>query len=358
MTQRSSNISLRFQFVDDSGPAAHLYNLNTMHLSTSFRDACRVTVPARTSVSVLDMNGFSLGEPGGGNLGFALDWRTSVHIARSPDLKVELSASTPPAMELLVRHCLSIWTELQNDEGCYLVGIDGIFPVHVGLASSGAVQTAIYLGLNWLNGLPLSERQVADLMGANYREIVDGALRKGFTTGLSCVLNCFGGFALVDCSQRVEERFSIPGWSYVFGSVSTLTSRSFGDEEARVLMGSGREFDQVDRVKKRDVIGDVLIPALRSRDLKGTGIAIGTLQSLGSKRAELAIYGTRGVEALDTLHRLGVECCFLSAVGPGILAISTFSCEDLLKRTEKAGINVLRSGILDSVGATIESIVP
>lgn len=168
-----------------------------MHLSTSVRDACRVTVPARTSVSVLDMNGFSLGEPGGGNLGFALDWRTSVYIARSPEPKVELSASTPYAMELLARHCLSIWAEVQKDESCYLVGIEAVFPVHVGLASSGAVQTAIYLGLNWLNGLPLSERQVADLMGVNYREIVDGTLRKGFTTGLSCVLNCFGGFALL-----------------------------------------------------------------------------------------------------------------------------------------------------------------
>lgn len=329
-----------------------------MYFSTSVRDACRVTVPARTSVSVLDMNGFSLGEPGGGNLGFALDWRTSVYIARSTDLKVELSASTPPAMELLARHCLSCWGELQQDAERYLVSIEAIPPVHVGLASSGSIQTAIYLGLNWLNGIPLSERLVADLVGGNYHEIVDGTLRKGFTTGLSCVLNCFGGFALVDGSRRVEQRFSVPCWSYAFGSVSTLTSRSFGDEEVRVLMGKGREFDQVDSTKKRRIIDDALLPALRARDLEKSGQAIRTLQSLGSKRAELAIYDTRAADALGALHRLGIECCFLSAVGPGILAVSNYGREELLKCTETAGLTVLRTGLLDSVGATIESIVP
>ncbi len=260
--------------------------------------------------------------------------------------------------DLLASYCLSLWRRTAHDRASYSIKIDSSFPPHVGLASSAAIQNAIFIGLNWLNGLPLSEGEILTAVGDGYREVVNGGLRKGFTTGLSCALNCFGGFAFIDTKREIQSRIGLPSWSYAIGLLPSQHGRSFGSDEARVLMGNGRAFDSVDNRRKLGVVRTELLPALRTTNLLEIGKAVRHLQTLGSKKAEMAIYGERAIHTIDALCKSGIECPYLSAVGPGIVALSSASQADTAKLATRSGLKVIKSGSVDSLGAIIEPLLP
>src|SRR5687767_371206 len=73
------------------------------------RYAVLVSVPARTSISVIDMNQFAPGRAGGGNVGIALDIRTILSVRIASEDRVRSSGTANPAVPVLCRHVCDAW---------------------------------------------------------------------------------------------------------------------------------------------------------------------------------------------------------------------------------------------------------
>lgn len=321
------------------------------------RDACVVSVPARTSISLLDSNTFAPGVPGGGNVGFAINARTQLTVTRASKNAISVSClhrQSQRSAVLLIRHVLSVWKTVDS-KSAYRIEVNNWLPQHMGLASSAALQSATFMALNWLAGIPKSEKQLRTLAAKSYREVVHGNLQQGFTTTLSTVLNFYGGFAIVTTHGNINIRLSSPKWNFVVGTLN-VKSRSFGAMEARVLMGRARDFDKQESREKQSIVFTELVPAVAAADLERAGAAIHHIQTLGSKRAEIGIYGSSAHIALKMLRQHGIECAFLSAVGPGIVLLSNRSLAKLRHALGAAGLVECISGELDNVGLMVRTI--
>jgi predicted sugar kinase len=318
-----------------------------------FRDGVTVCVPSRAAVSVFDMNMFARGRAGGGNSGVALSIYTKIKIRRR--------AGAGPgrdewrAQYLLFDHCLSEWNTVIGDAGPFELEIPESPPPHVGLSSSAAFQAAVYAGLNWLDGLPLSEGQLHELMHSSYKEVEGGALVDGFATGLSGFLGFYGGFAAIDTDLRPLRHLLLPDWTFEVAVPRNGAKSNFGETEAQLLMGEGRRLDARDRDRKRQLIQEVLFPAAERRNLREFGRAIREIQSLGNKRAQIRGQGEHMDKALEGLWASGLECVFMSSLGPGIVVLSEQPLQALASTFDELSLVRMYSGKIDNRGIVMHA---
>jgi beta-RFAP synthase len=333
--------------------------VNEKSLDSVHRMSCHVSVPMRTSISVLDMGTLALGKPGGGNLGFALDSRVELDIRTSDESSITFSSqSVDPYSrehELLLTHALATWHDAVRDHGSYSIILQRAAPTHVGVGSSAALQCALMTALNWMHRLPLSERILRNVLASHYSEVVDSILSLGFTTGLSAFMNLYGGFAVLSPTTDLMFHTRVPQWNYVF-AVPPHALRSGHDSEVRTVLEDGRTFDRDEAAHKADIIWNQLVPAVKAGHLRSVGLAVRRLQDAGSKRAEILFYGTALYNIIDTIRANGVECVFMSANGPGIVLISEMECLRILETAEKCGLQVLMQGVLDNSGVRLSTI--
>lgn len=324
-----------------------------------WRRACRVSVPSRMAISALDMNEFSRGVAGGGNFGLAIALETEVVIAAGG-----ASSAIPPCQPAsedqkgLFRHCVDIWEKevAAASVSAPDFAVVSAPPAHVGMASSSAFQVAVYAGLNWMSGNPLSDSQIIDVTSRNYREADGGVISPGFTTGLSAHLNLFGGFVVLDTGMEVLSQGALPRWKVrVYQPVGWGTT-SFGDEEAKLLMGEGRRLDDRDRDEKRAILEGMVLPAVASGSLDGLGAAVARMQALGNKRCEVEMHGPRMKAAMDALSAAGVPCVFMSALGPSIVAVSDEWPELIARVAEESEISLRVNSVVQNEGLSIRTV--
>jgi beta-ribofuranosylaminobenzene 5'-phosphate synthase len=314
------------------------------------QDQCRVSVPARTSISVLDMNDFQLGKAGGGNVGFAFSAFTEISVEFSSEDQVLLRAAVwEDDRRVIVTHILEEWRRQTGFRASYRVSVLATNSPHTGFASSGAIQTAIWCGLNYLSGGVFTEGELRGIIASSYREAGKGALVRGFTTGLSSFLGMHGGFAVVDRELRPTFHSLLPDWSAAVVVPRGVETVSFGEIELRTLTELGPLLDRKHGMNKRSVIDSLLLPAIEARSLPDIGQAIASLQSIGSKVAEISIYGDLISSALKDLRRV-VPCAFMSAVGPGIAVITDRPCSEFSSILHGIDVDAIWMGCIDNIG--------
>jgi predicted sugar kinase len=317
-------------------------------LAVPIRMAVTVSVPVRSAVSVFDMNAFARGRAGGGNLGIALSVYTKIVIRRRAPLRNQAIGRSEQSV--LFDHCVSVWASEVGKTGPFDLEVLEAPLQHVGLASSSALQAATYAGLNWLDGLPVSESRLLQMLYSSYKEVFDGDTVDGFTTGLSGFLNFYGGFAALDTDVRPLRHFPLPAWNYVVAIPRGWASSAFGDEEVKLLMTDGKRLDERDRSSKSRLIHDALLPAIGNRRLRDFGRAVHDIQLLGNKRCEILLHGNRMDTVLEELWKTEVECVFLSALGPAIVLLSERPLDSLAPLFAKLELDATYLGNIDNVG--------
>lgn len=354
MTRRGHELDKWRNLVDAEAPVFLRSNSSVAKGSVApLRQAVDVSVPARSAISVFDMNTFARGKPGGGNLGIALPIHTKLAVRRRTNAAPKPASN--PEHQRLFEHCTAMWSAHVGDTGPFELEVLETPMQHIGLASSSAFQTATYAALNWLDGSPLSDAQLLDLLYTSYKEVVDGQIVDGFTTGLSGFLNLYGGFVALETDLRPLRSVRLPAWNYLVAVPRGWASSAFGDEEVKLLMGEGTRLDARDRDEKRRLLDEVLLPAIEKHDLRAFGQGVARVQQLGNKRCEILLHGERMTAALEQLTASGAECVYLSAIGPAIVVLSEGALDHLAPLLDKLELDAAYSGQVDSTGIVLTS---
>ena len=306
----------------------------------------------------MDMNRFRPGIAGGGNLGFAFGAYTTIELAIAEQDEVLDTHGTTwqDDRSALVSHVLNVWRNVSKLVFSYRVTVTSVNSPHIGLASSGALQCAVWYALNHLHGYRFSDARLRHLIAISYREVNQTKLEHGFTTGLSSFLGLYGGFAVVGPYLNALHHFHLPNWSAAIVLPRHTTSTSFGATEAHVLMGKGRELDAAYARHKQKTIVSRLLPAIRRRDLAEIGPAIESVQSMGSKIAEMEIYSKTITPTIKILRQAGIFCVFMSAVGPGLALVSETPLVQFTALLTQLDVDVRWIGTLDNTGVQVASI--
>jgi len=308
------------------------------------------------------MNSFAPGEAGGGNLGFAIDYRTDITVLMSLEdgieFKQNLSKQRKNELRIYTNSILTNWRKekyVHTYDG-YQIKFNRITEPHIGVASFSSIHFCIVLALNHLEGIEIGDTQLRKYLHDRYKEVVDNELVDGFTTGLSSVLNFHGGFALINESLESKYLLEVPKWRVYLVKNQNLTSRSFGLEEFKTLMGNGRSYDLVDIEEKRGLLKS-LKESIKSNDLKLIGDYVRKIQSIGGKKAEIELYGELIKDTLNNLYNEGLECCYLSAVGPGIVVFSEKADDYIYEILSKYNLDIIHKGTIDNNGLVINKLM-
>lgn len=299
------------------------------------------------------MNKFSVGKAGGGNVGFAVSASTDVEISPSNADEVVAEDGSPwnDERRALISYVVDRWRNNRRLAHQYRVSVRRVNQAHMGLASSASLQLATWCALAFLND-SFSPEQVRFDVAATYREAVGGSLQPGFTTGLSSFLGIYGGFAVVEPTLKPRYHATLPRWTAAVVVPTGTEAVGFGDEEIETLTGSAARLDRMAARAKDSIVNEFLIPAVTSADLLQIGRAIAELQSIGSKIAEIELYGSRVSSMLERL-RVEFECAFMSAVGPGIVILTSRSRIDLEVSLRRFEIAQMWTGYVDDIGLTL-----
>jgi len=111
--------------------------------------------------------------------------------------------------------------------------------------------------------------------------------------------------------------------------------------------------DRVSAAAKRRNIAEELLPALDRADLAAAGEAVFELQEIGSKRAEIDAQSADILQHLRALRSSGIECAFMSSLGPGIVTVST-SDTSARAIVESNGMEVVHYGRVFNRAAAVE----
>lgn len=300
------------------------------------------------------MKRFGLGIAGGGNVGIAFNANTIINI------EPYLSETEIPIIDcnwhdsrvILIRHVIMKWHTLYSIRAGYKVKVIRVNNKHIGFASSASIQIATWAALNGLYGFPFSESSLRKVIAEHYCEADENDnnnVTKGFTTGLSSFLGLYGGYAVVGMDTQPETHIQVPSWSVAMVTLPGIKNISFGDVEVAALTTKGPILDSEAKLDKQRIIYDELTPAVEGQDLPSIGRAVEHIQNIGSKLAEIEIYGDKMFTALKTLRRV-FDCVYMSAVGPGIVVISTETGKELKIKLEALGFIIEWAGTTNNTG--------
>lgn len=286
---------------------------------------CEVEVPSRLHASVIDMNRFDVGRPGGGGVGFAVALFCRSRAVVSGGHEVVARGNRPGIAVHLGRLFQAITgiplgVEIEiNDHGRQ----------HMGLGSSIGTISAAAVSLNELFGRPFTQRDLRKLVAHNYCEEAAEDPRRlvsGFETNVGAMAAIHGGMVVASDHCELLCRMPFPEPMRALLVLPRIGPEvASGDQEAEVLLTDARARDRRDANEKAYRVLMDLLPAMFSGDLDAVGEAVYELTLLGSKRVECCLHGNRGQEIFATLRRLreqGAEVVSMSSVGPAVFALS------------------------------------
>jgi predicted sugar kinase len=286
---------------------------------------CEVEVPARLHASVLDMNRFGVGSPGGGGIGFAVALYNRVRVELTTGRGIASSGTRTG----IASHFAELFqTMLGSGTGINIeVGDHG--HRHLGLGSSIGVITATAVALNEITGRPLSLRNLRKLIAYNYCEEAaedPTMLIAGFETNVGAMAGIHGGMVVASDDCELICRIPMPQNISTLLILPTLAPTvAAGGEEAKALLTIARDFDSSETFYKGYRVLMDLLPAMKRGDLSTIGDVIFDLAHMGSKKAECQLHGHNGEEIYLLLHKLkkeGAQIVCMSSVGPTVFAMS------------------------------------
>ncbi|MBI5439952.1 MAG: sugar kinase [Deltaproteobacteria bacterium] len=285
---------------------------------------CEVEVPSRLHASVVDMNRFDVGLPGGGGIGFglALFCRARVVLRRGAGSEARGSRRD------LALHVTELFRRMTRYDAAIEVELEDHGTRHLGLGSSIGALTAAATALNEIFGRPLALRDLRKLVAYNYCEELPGESRlvPGFETNVGAMVALHGGMVVASDRCELLCRTSLPESTRALILLPFLDPRpTSGEKEAAALLNRARELDRSDASEKAYRLVMDLLPAMISGDLPAVGEVLFHLTRLGSKRAECCLHGREGEEiyaAMDRLRTQGAEIVSMSSVGPAVFALS------------------------------------
>jgi len=331
------------------------------------QDRIRVLVPARVHLSVIDMNYFSPGQPGGGGVGYAVRLYAEVEISLLDKKDYNIQAKR----EGVVRHIAHILAKSVGYQGGFEIKAKDHNINHMGLGSTSALITAVACGINKLLGEPLESRSLRKIIGYNFAEDAEnGLVVPGFETGVGPAAGIHGGFVLLTDGLELVARCPLERCVVYLAFLKEdvaeekggeiTQSKNAGELEAELLLNKAREFDKRDAHKKTHQILFKLLPSMMNNDLEGMGEAVWNLQHLGSKVAEIEHHTNpeKIYEVMRECRKRGASIVGMSSVGPAITIVCRekkeikASVEGYLNKEE---VRYIKTGV-DNQGIKVEKI--
>ncbi|HOL42039.1 GHMP kinase [Methanospirillum sp.] len=301
-------------------------NMNTCGYEGNYplspsKNTIRTKAPGRIHLTVLDMNRFAPGHPGGGGIGFAIEVYAEVEV-RCIDNGFEINYSRPA----IIRHFLSVFSKTVGYTGGFAVTAKDHDYKHVGLGSTSTILTALSAAVNRALGDPLTLDQLRILIGNNYVEETEGGLiAYGFETGVGPAVSGRGGMAILGDNLTIVHQHPFAEGKNVHIVIPPSSISSAGEEEFSLLMNKARSLDYRDRELKAYIVMMDFIPALNSGDLKKMGDSMWEMEFRGSKRAEIEHHSFELYQYMHRLRKAGLEFIGMSSVGPSIAVITDMS---------------------------------
>ncbi len=285
----------------------------------------RTQAPGRIHLTVLDMNRFAPGHPGGGGIGFAIDVFAEVEV-RCIEKGFDINYSRPA----IIRHFLLVFSKTVGYTGGFSVTAKDHDYKHVGLGSTSTILTALSAAVNRALGDPLTLDQLRILIGNNYvEETEEGMIAYGFETGVGPAVSGRGGMAILGDNLTVVHQHAFAEGKHVHIVIPPSSISSAGEEEFSLLMNKARSLDYRDRELKAYIVMMDFIPALNQKDLKKMGDHMWEMEFRGSKRAEIEHHSFELYQYMHKLRKAGLEFIGMSSVGPSIAVITDMSRDTL-----------------------------
>jgi len=305
-----------------------------------------VRAPGRIHLTVLDMNRFAPGHPGGGGLGFAIAVYAQVTVRCLPS-GYEIQYSRPAIIE----HFLILFKAVTGYTGGFSVQAQDHEYKHVGLGSTSTILMAVAAAVNHAVGNPLSRDQLRILIGNNYVEETDGGLvAYGFETGVGPAVSSYGGFAVMGDELTMVYRHEFAPDKHVHIVIPPSSISSAGQEEFSLLMNKARTLDYRDREQKAYCTLMDFIPALSAGDLIRMGEVMWEIEFRGSKRAEIEHHSFELYHYMNNLRKSGLEFVGMSSVGPSIAIITTLSAPDIANTLKSMDLSIAITTRIDNEG--------
>ncbi len=309
-----------------------------------------VKAPGRIHLTVLDMNRFAPGHPGGGGIGFAIQVYCKATVRCIPQ-GYEIQYNRPAIIE----HFLRLFSRVTGYTGGFSVqAIDHEYK-HVGLGSTSTILIAVAAAVNQAVGSPLTREQLRILIGHNYVEETEGGLvAYGFETGVGPAVSSYGGMAIMGDDLTLVHRHEFASDKFVHIVIPPSSISSAGEEEFELLMNKARTLDYRDREQKAYCTLMDFIPALRSEDLVRMGEVMWEIEFRGSKRAEVEHHSFELYHYMNRLRKAGLEFVGMSSVGPSIAIITSQPAEKITGILAPMNLEIAISTKVDNIGLVFE----
>lgn len=305
-----------------------------------------VRAPGRIHLTVLDMNRFAPGHPGGGGIGFAI--QVYAHAtARCIPSGFEIGYTRPAIIE----HFLRLFSTVVGYKGGFSIQAQDHEYKHVGLGSTSTILMAVAAAVNHAVGDPLTRDQLRILIGHNYvEETESGLVTYGFETGVGPAVSNYGGMAIMGDDLSLVYRHEFAADKYVHIVIPPSSISSAGEEEFSLLMNKARTLDYRDREQKAYCTLMDFIPALGCGDLQRMGDVMWEIEFRGSKRAEVEHHSFELYHYMHKLRRAGLEFVGMSSVGPSIAIITSRSAPEIESVLESMDLTIAISTAVDNDG--------
>ena len=330
-------------------------NLNTGGISGNFllspsSSPVTVKVPGRIHLTVLDMNRFAPGHPGGGGIGFAISVYAEVEVYCIPE-GFEIDYSRPS----IIHHFLSVISKVTGYSGGFAVKAKDHEYKHVGLGSTSTILTALASAVNRSLGSPLTSDQLRLLIGSNYvEETTEGLITYGFETGVGPAVSTYGGMAVLGDSLTIVYQQPFAHDKHVHIVIPASSISSAGEEEFSLLMNKARTLDYRDREQKAYCVLMDFIPALKRGDLASMGDVMWEIEFRGSKRAEIEHHSFEIYQYMNNLRKSGLEFVGMSSVGPSIAIITDRTADEISGLLQSMNLTIAISTSVDNTGVVIK----
>ena len=308
-----------------------------------------VEAPARIHLTVLDMNRFAPGKPGGGGVGFALQVYCTAEVTCIPK-GVEIDYDRSPVL----RHHVEIFRKAVGYRGGFRIRARDHEYHHVGMGSTSTISIAALNAMNRAVGSPLTPDELRLLMGYNFvEETGDGRIAFAFETGVGPAVSTHGGMAVMGDDLALVYHHPFAEGQKVFVVIPTSEISSAGTREIELLMNRGRNLDYMDRDLKCHMVLMDLIPALEAGDVQKAGRIFWEIEFRGSKRAEVEHHGFRIYQYMAKIREAGFDFVGMSSVGPTIAVITDRNRKELETALIPLGLKVAVETRIDNRGMVI-----
>ncbi len=319
------------------------------YLLSPIRGKVKVTAPARIHLSVLDMNRFAPGRPGGGGIGFAVQIYCTAEV-ECTNGGITIDYERAPILE----HLVKVFQTTVGYRGGFAITARDHQHKHVGLGSTSTILIATLTAMNQAVGEPLTGDQLRLLLGNNFiEEVSDELIAFGFETGVGPAVSTHGGMAVMGDELSLAYHHAFAEGKDVYVIIPPSEISSAGTHEFELLMNRARDLDYRDRDLKAYMFLMDLIPALERGDLAKIGEIIWEIEFRGSKRAEVEHHGFAIYRYMNQLREAGIEFVGMSSVGPSIAAITNKSESEIRTIVQSLGLKVAICTLVDNQGLVV-----